>query len=68
MKSETLTFGIQAVHHTTNKLQLILKAEVDEVGIDQNSIWRNKSRIMSEEKRRHNWSPKRTWVKSRKLD
>jgi hypothetical protein len=53
---ETPTFGIQAVHHTTNELQLVLKAKVDEVGIDKNSVWWNKGRIMGKEKRRSDWS------------
>jgi len=43
---KALTFGIQTVHHTTDKLQLILKAKVDEVGVDKNPVWWNKGRVM----------------------
>jgi hypothetical protein len=49
------TLGIQAVHHTTDELQLILEAKVDEVGINKNSVGWNKGRVVSEEKRRSNW-------------
>lgn len=48
------TFGIKAIHHATNKLQLVLKAKVDEIGVDEHTIWRYKLRIVREKERRRN--------------
>jgi hypothetical protein len=45
------TFSIQAVHHAANKLQLVLKAEIDKIGVDKDSVRRNKGRVVVEEKR-----------------
>lgn len=53
---KALTFGIQTVHHTIDKLQFILKAEVYEVGVDKDSVWWDKGRVMRKEKRRSDWS------------
>jgi hypothetical protein len=44
------TFGIQAIHHATNKLQLVLKAEIDKIGVDKDSVRWNKGRVVVEEK------------------
>jgi len=44
------TLGIQAVHHTANKLQLVLKAEVDKIGVDKDSVRRDKGCVVREEK------------------
>ena len=54
---KALTFGIQTIHHTTDKLQLILKAKVYEVGVDKDSVWWDEGRVMGKEKRRSDWSP-----------
>jgi len=53
---KALTFGIQTVHHTTDKLQFILKAKIYEVGVDKDSVWWDKGRVMRKEKRRSDWS------------
>lgn len=47
---KALTFGIQTIHHTTDKLQLILKAKVYEVGVDKDSVWWDEGRVMRKEK------------------
>ena len=46
---EIPTLSVQAVHHTADKFQLILKGEVDEVGVNKNPVWRNKGGVVSEE-------------------
>ena len=43
---EIPTLSIQAVHHTADKFKLILKGEVDEIGVDQNPVWRNKGGVV----------------------
>ena len=47
---KALTFGIQTIHHTTDKPQLILKAKVYEVGVDKDSVWWDEGRVMRKEK------------------
>lgn len=44
-----LTFCVQTVHHAADKLELILEAEVDEIGVDKNSVWRNKGGVVLKE-------------------
>jgi hypothetical protein len=46
-----LTFCIQTIHHATDQLQLILDTEVDEVGINKHTVWRNKSRVVRQKQR-----------------
>ena len=47
-----LTFGVEAIHHALDKLHAILETEIDEIGIDKDSIWGNECFIMCKEKRR----------------
>lgn len=44
------TFGVEAIHHATNQLKLVLQAEVYEVGVDKNAVGWYKSSVMGEEK------------------
>ena len=46
-----LTFCIQTIHHATNQFQLILETEVDEVGINEYTVWWNKSRVVRQKQR-----------------
>ncbi len=32
------TFGVEAVHHSTDELQLVLQGKVDEIGVDKNAV------------------------------
>ena len=50
-RGSLLTFGVQAVHHPANELQLILQAEVDEVGIDENAVGGHERSVVREEER-----------------
>ena len=50
------TLSIEAVHHTADKFELILEREIDEIGVNENPVWRNKGGVVSEEQRRGNWS------------
>jgi hypothetical protein len=47
--AEAPTLGIQAIHHAANKLQLVLKAEVDKISVDKDSVRWNKGCVVSEE-------------------
>jgi hypothetical protein len=40
------TFSIEAIHHTAYELKFVLETEVDEVGVDQYSVWGYKSGVM----------------------
>jgi hypothetical protein len=46
---EIPTLGIQAVHHTADKFQLILKGEIDKISVDKNPVRRNKGGVVGEE-------------------
>lgn len=46
-----LTFGEQAVHHAADELEFVLKRKVDEVGIDENTVWRYKGVVVLQEQR-----------------
>lgn len=48
-RAEKLTFSVEAVHHAANKLQFVLQAEVDEVGVDEDAVWRNKGGVVLQE-------------------
>lgn len=45
----SLTFSVQAVHHTLDEFHTILQTEVDEVGVDEDSVRWCKSGIVGEE-------------------
>lgn len=47
----TLTFGVEAVHHPADQLQLVLQAEINEVGINKNTVWRYKSIVVLQKER-----------------
>ena len=49
-----LTFCIETIHHAADELQLILQAEVDEVGVYEDTIWGHKGRVVLQEQRRGN--------------
>lgn len=34
-------FGIEAIHHAADEVELVLKAEVDEVGVDEDTVGRD---------------------------
>lgn len=51
MKYGELTFGVQTIHHATDQFQLILKAEIDEIGINENTVWRYKSGVVRQKQR-----------------
>ena len=55
-----LTFSVQAVHHAADELQLVLKAEVDEIRVNQNPVRWYESRVMLQEKRGGNLRTGRT--------
>jgi hypothetical protein len=40
------TFSIKAIHHSAYELQLILKAEVDKIGVDKHTVWWDKCSVM----------------------
>ena len=45
------TLREEAVHHPCDKFNLVLKTEVDKVGINEDSIWRNEGIIVLQEER-----------------
>ena len=45
----TLTLCIEAVHHTADELELVLQAEVDEIRVNENTIWRYEGVIVLKE-------------------
>jgi len=46
------TLGVEAVHHAADEVELVLQAEVDEIGVDENAIGRYQGGIVCEEKGR----------------
>ena len=46
-----LTFGVQAVHHAADELQLVLKAKVYEVGVDEDPVGWNEGGVVLQEER-----------------
>lgn len=48
------TFRIQAIHHSTDQLELVLQAEVDEVCIYEHTVRWNKGIVVLQEKCRRN--------------
>lgn len=43
------TFGIQAIHHTLDQLDLVLQGKIDKVGIHKYAVGRTQSRVVLEE-------------------
>lgn len=46
-----LTFCIETVHHTANEFQLVLKAEIDKIGINEDTIRWHEGGVVCEEQR-----------------
>ena len=46
-----LTFGEEAVHHAADELELVLEGKVDEVGINEDTVWRYKGVVVLQEQR-----------------
>jgi hypothetical protein len=42
-------FSIETIHHALDKFDFVLNRKVDKVGIDQDPVWRSKSRVVVEE-------------------
>jgi len=47
-------FGIEAIHHAADKFQLILKAEIDEVGVDKHAVRWHEFGVVRKKERRCN--------------
>ena len=45
------TFRIEAIHHATNQLQLVLETKVDKVGVDEDPIRWSECGIVGQEER-----------------
>lgn len=49
LKTNPLTFCIEAVHHGLENIKLVTDGEVDKVGVDQNKEWRTKLSVVLKE-------------------
>ena len=49
VRMELLTLSIEAVHHALSDVQLVLDGKIDEVGINQDVIWRTQLCVVLEE-------------------
>ena len=47
-----LTFCVKTIHHTADKLQLVLETKVDEVRIDEHSVWGHEGGVVLKEEGR----------------
>jgi len=56
MASE-FTFGIEAIHHSLNHVELVLNGKVDEVSVDNDLVWGTKRLVMAEKERRRSFRP-----------
>lgn len=43
--------GVEAIHHILDDIEFTFYAEVDEIGIDDNVVWRTQLRVVLEEER-----------------
>lgn len=50
MKLAVLTFSEETIHHPAYELDLVLEAEVDEIGINKNTIWGYECVVVLQEK------------------
>lgn len=50
-----LTLGVQGIHHTLDHIHPVLEREVDEIGIDDNTIRWYEGLIVGQEERRSQW-------------
>jgi hypothetical protein len=53
--AERRTFRKKAVHHATDKFEFVLQTEIDEVGINQDTVRRDKGGVMGQEEGRGGW-------------
>lgn len=50
--ARAVTFGVETVHHAAHELELVLQTEVDEVGVDEDAVWRDEGGVVCEEEGR----------------
>lgn len=39
-------FCVEAIHHPAHKFQLVLKTEINKIGVDEYAVWRNESGVV----------------------